>query len=196
MPSSFFHGLSLVTLLVLLHHQTAGAATSLILPARSRTPLATDTNQWQLVEKTVAWDPQKTAIVICDMWDKHWCAGATRRVAEMAPRMNEVIKKARAQGVFIIHCPSGTLKAYADTAGRKLAQAAPPVTPKVPLQPWCSLDRTREASLPIDDADGGCDDHPQCPGGGPWQKQIDTLEIQPGDAITDSAEAYYLMQQR
>src|SRR5687767_5137090 len=55
--------------------------------------------------KTVQWDPKKTAIVICDMWDKHWCKGATERVGEMAPRMNEVVKKARAQGVFIIHAP-------------------------------------------------------------------------------------------
>src|SRR5262245_22349597 len=196
MPSSFFHGLSLVTLLVLLHHQTAGAATSLILPARSRTPLATDTNQWQLVEKTVAWDPQKTAIVICDMWDKHWCAGATRRVAEMAPRMNEVVKKARAQGVLIIHCPSDTMKHYEGTAARQLAQAAPAVTPKVPLQRWCSLDRSREAPLPIDDADGGCDAWPACKNYTAWTQEHPALEIQAGDAVTDSAEAYYLMQQR
>ena len=47
--------------------------------------------------------PKETAIVVCDMWNEHWCKGATSRVAEMAPRMNQVISKAREQGVLIIH---------------------------------------------------------------------------------------------
>lgn len=54
----------------------------------------------------------------------------------------------------------------------------------------------RESALPIDDSDGGCDDSPQCAGGSPWTDEIDTLEIKDGDAITDSVEAYYLLQQR
>src|SRR6185369_7403259 len=62
----------------------------------------------QVIEKQVQWDPAGTAIVICDMWDKHHCPDATERVGEMAPRMNEVIKAARARGVLIIHCPSDT----------------------------------------------------------------------------------------
>src|SRR5262249_41503318 len=138
----------------------------------------------------------KTAIVICDMWDRHWCAGASRRVAEMAPRMNEVIKAARARGVFIIHCPSETMKFYESTPARQLAKSAPVVTPKVPLQRWCSLDAAKEAPLPIDDTDGGCDDWPACPHGAPWTREIATLAVQPGDAVTDDAQAYYLMQQR
>jgi hypothetical protein len=41
--------------------------------------------------------------------------------------MNEVIKAARAKGVFIIHCPSDTMDFYKDFPQRKLAQAAPVV---------------------------------------------------------------------
>jgi len=195
MNSSLFRALVLPTVLFLAGSAPA-ATPSLALPARSRVATQSNTNEYQLIEKTLTWTPQKTAIVVCDMWDKHWCAGATRRVAEMAPRMNEVLKKARAQGVFIIHCPSDTMKFYADSAGRKLAMAAPAVPTKEPLQRWCTLDRTREAPLPIDDADGGCDDFPQCKTYSAWKQQIPTLEILPGDAITDSAEAYYLMEQR
>jgi len=175
----------------------AAAAPSLALSARNRVRAGADSNQWRIVEREVELDPKKTAIVICDMWNQHWCQGATRRVAEMAPRMNEVVKNARERGMFIIHCPSDTMKYYEDTAGRKLAQAAPKAEPKVPLQRWCSLDKTKEASLPIDDADGGCDDSPRCKHPPyPWTHQIDRIEIKDGDAITDSAEAYYLMQQR
>ncbi len=139
---------------------------------------------------------EKTAIVICDMWDRHWCEGATRRVGEMAPRMNEVIKVARQKGAFIIHCPSDTMKHYADTPQRKRAQAAPKAEPRVPLKNWCHLDPTKEAPLPIDDSDGGCDDSPQCKNYGAWKQQIPVIEIADGDAITDSAEAYNLMRER
>ncbi|NOY00391.1 MAG: protein-signal peptide and transmembrane prediction, partial [Verrucomicrobia bacterium] len=52
------------------------------------------------VEKA-EWDPKKTALIICDMWDDHWCKSASRRVSEMAPALNETIKAARAKGIFI-----------------------------------------------------------------------------------------------
>jgi len=153
-------------------------------------------NDWATTEKQAELTAHRTAIVICDMWDRHWCAGATRRVAEMAPRMNEVIAAARARGVFIIHCPSDTMKFYAETPQRKLALAAPKAEPRVPLKNWCNLDSSHEAPLPIDDSDGGCDDWPQCKSFGAWKQQIPTIEIREGDAVTDSAEAYYLMRQR
>ena len=146
--------------------------------------------------ETATWDAKKTAIVVCDMWNQHWCKGATRRVGEMAPRMNDVIRAAREKGVFIIHAPSDTLDFYKDTEQRKRAQAAPKATPKVPLQNWCSLDKKREGDLPIDDSDGGCDCVPQCKNYKAWNRQIAAIDIAPEDAITDSAEAYNLLQQR
>jgi len=85
---------------------------------------------------------------------------------------------------------------YKDTPQRKLAQQAPKAEVKVPLRGWCHLDKKRESALPIDDSDGGCDCQPKCKTGRAWSSQIDTLEIAEGDAITDSAEAYYLMRQR
>ena len=130
------------------------------------------------------------------MWDRHHCPDATERVGEMAPRMNEVVRAARARGIQIIHCPSDTMEFYKDHPGRKLAQSAPKVDSPVPLQNWCSLNTAREAGLPIDDSDGGCDGCPECPGYRAWSREHPALEIAEGDAITDSAEAYYLMRQR
>jgi hypothetical protein len=80
--------------------------------------------------ETLAWDGRKTAIVVCDMWDKHWCPASTARVGEMAPRMNEVLVAARKKGVLVIHCPSDTLDFYKDAPQRKRAQAAPKVETK------------------------------------------------------------------
>ena len=167
----------------------------LTLNARSRVR-AVNSDRVEVVDKKLTWDASKTAIVICDMWDQHWCRGATARVAEMAPRMNQVVTAAREQGVLIIHCPSSCMSFYKDTPMRKLAQDAPQAATKVPLQNWCKLDPMHESNLPIDDSDGGCDCWPPCAHGSPWKRQIATIEIKEGDAITDSGEAFYLMKQR
>src|SRR5262245_60612243 len=87
----------------------SASANKLILHTRARVETEKGSGNFALVAKTVEWEPAKTAIVICDMWDQHWCQGATRRVAEMAPRMNEVIAAARAKGVLIVHCPSSCM---------------------------------------------------------------------------------------
>src|SRR5688572_7276763 len=174
------------------------AGEPLNLHLRSRHETAPQSGHYHAVTKTQAWQPQETAIVVCDMWDTHTCPNAALRVSQMAPRMNEVLKAARSQGVLIIHCPSNTMEFYKDHPGRKLAQQAPPVKTERPLERWCYLDKEREIALPIDDSDGGCDCERTWKKGDPypWTRQIAALEIKDGDAITDSAEAYYLMRQR
>ncbi len=196
MKSTFRLTLIVPTLLVLSCVLPGSSAESITLHTRGRARSAADTNTVDVIEKQVQWNPAQTAVVICDMWDKHHCPDATERVGEMAPRMNEVLKAARAKGMLIIHCPSDTLGFYKDHPGRKLAQAAPKVETKVPLQGWCSLNGVKEPALPIDDSDGGCDGCPECPSYGAWKRQHPALEIMDGDAITDSAEAFYLMRQR
>ncbi|HOD83171.1 MAG: Isochorismatase family protein [Planctomycetes bacterium ADurb.Bin126] len=176
--------------------QAPAGELSLTLRSRKAAPTAPAGAKPAVSETPVRWAAKETAAIICDMWDKHWCAGATARVAEMAPRMNELVGELRRHGVLIIHCPSGTLGFYKDHPGRKLAQATPKAAAKIPLQGWMRLDPKREGPLPIDDSDGGCDCQPRCKGGSPWRRQIATIQIADGDAITDSAEAYYLMRQR
>lgn len=170
----------------------------LSLNLRSRSEVGEKTGRYQAAVKPAEWDAKKTAIVVCDMWDTHTCPNSAMRVAQMAPRMNEVLKAARSKGVLIIHCPSDTMGFYKDHPGRQLAMQAPAVETKRPLERWCHLDKDREGALPIDDSDGGCDCESTWKKGDPypWTRQIETLEIVDGDAITDSAEAYYLMQQR
>lgn len=152
----------------------------------------------QIAERKGTWDAAKTALIICDMWDTHTCPNSASRVNELAPRVDQFAKALRAKGALVIHCPSDVTKFYEGTAARRLAQAAPPVEPKVPLKRWCFLDPEKEAPLPIDDTDGGCD----CPttwkkgDPWPWSRQHAAIEIVDGDALTESAEAYYLMRQR
>lgn len=172
-------------------------ADKLRLNVRQKVETATGSGRWHTTTQPVKWNPKETAVVICDMWDKHWCPQATARVGEMAPRMNEVVKAARSNGALIIHCPSDTLDFYKDTPQRKLAQAAPQVDTKIQLKGWCHLDQSVEgAALPIDDSDGGCDCAEPVKNYRAWSRQHPAIEIADNDAITDSAEAFYLMQQR
>src|SRR5258708_7719494 len=131
---------------------TTAAPGKLALNLRKRVETRPGSGRHHAIAESVAWDASKTAVVICDMWDKHWCAGATKRVGEMAPRMNEVVSQARKLGALIIHCPSDTLDFYKDTPARQLAQSAPPVETKRPLERWCRIDPAREGNLPIDDS--------------------------------------------
>src|ERR1039458_970832 len=101
------------------------------LDLRQLRKMDTGVDQWEQVTNHARWEPSRTAVVICDMWNQHWCNGATARVAEMAPRMNDVITELRRRGVLIIHCPSETMDSYRDSPGRRLAQSAP----KLDLQP-------------------------------------------------------------
>ncbi len=57
------------------------------------------------VETKAKWETGKTALIICDMWDDHWCESAARRVGELAGPMNKMVKAAREKGIFIIHAP-------------------------------------------------------------------------------------------
>src|SRR3989442_35533 len=86
---------------------SAGDDSMLHLKLRSRAADAKDpTLAPAPVEKVENWDPKKTAIIVVDMWDDHWCSAASRRVSEMAVPLNQVLKLARAKGVFVIHSPS------------------------------------------------------------------------------------------
>src|SRR6185436_8809319 len=137
----------------------------LFLQSRGRVESPKGSGHFDVTNKTISWELKKTAIVICDMWDDHWCKGASARVAEMAPVMNDVVKAARDRGVFVIHAPSETMEFYKDTPQRKRAQEAAEASTAEPLGKWRSLDRNAEGALPIDDSDGGCDDIPKCKGG-------------------------------
>ena len=164
------------------------AAGDLSLYARSRVEKPEGSGQFEITYQTIRWDPKKTAIIVCDMWNKHRCAGAAARLAEMAPRMNEFLSVARERGVLIVHAPSGCMEVYANRPARQRAQNAP--TANVPdfLRKECpGLDAEKRATWPVDQSDGGCDCTPPCTGPRPTNREeIGTLKIADEDAISDS----------
>lgn len=171
----------------------ADASPMVPIALRQRAKQADGTYRVEL--KTTQWDARQTAIVICDMWDGHYCRASESRVAEMAPHMNEVVNAARQRGVLIIHSPSGCMDKYEGTPQRKLAKDAPPVDTKIPLDKWCYLDKAHEGELPIDDS-VPCEDAVPRPAVRMFTRQHEAIKIEEGDAVTDSVEAYYLLRQR
>ena len=104
----------------------AAGEKSLALTLRSRTPAKTAAGEtFKFVDANNSWAPKQTAIIVCDMWDTHHCYNAVQRVVEIAPRMNEVLEKARAMGVLIIHAPSSCMDPYKEHPARKNAKDAP-----------------------------------------------------------------------
>jgi nicotinamidase-related amidase len=70
-------------------------------------------------------DPKKTAIVVVDMWDRHWCKTYTARVGNLVPRMNQTLEAARKLGIQVVWTPSDVVSFYKDHPARKAMRAIP-----------------------------------------------------------------------
>ncbi len=169
-------------------------ADDLILHTRSRPVEVGHEGQPDLVYKTLNWDPTKTAIVICDVWNTMKCQIPADRVAELAAKIDKVAKEARKKGVLVVHSPSGTMDFYAGTKPRNRCVEAPKVETATPLK-WNDLNPDREGPLPIDDSDGGWEG-PLAPGAAPQNRQHAAIEICEEDAVGDGPDIYYLLEQR
>jgi nicotinamidase-related amidase len=188
------------------------APDTLNLVLRDRIPSTADAGRFEARVRDQHWDPKKTAIIVCDMWDLHHCKRAVERVQEMAPRMNETISKARDRGVLIIHAPSGCMAPYEKTPMRQRARSAQRAKnlPK-DIASWCSkIPAEEKGRYPIDQSDGGEDDEPaehaewaakltalgRNPRA-PWKSQVDVLKMDEQDAVSDSGvEIWNLLEDR
>jgi nicotinamidase-related amidase len=159
------------------------SSTNMQLQLRTRVQPFPGSDAWNEATFSATIPTRKTAIIITDMWDQHWCKGATGRVGLIAAKMEPLLEQARAAGVLIIHAPSDTMDFYANTPERAAAKDAPTVAPPKELV-------LQQPALPIDDSDGGCD-VPGYKEHRAWSKQIATLKIMPGDVISDSGKEIY-----
>ena len=134
----------------------------------------------------------RSVFVICG--NQHWSTGATERVGELAPKINEFVQKARSLGIQIIHAPSETLKFYAESLARKRMIIADQKEYKKLLK-WFRSFRFPRIKLPIDHSGGGSDT-PKVDKFRPntlvWTRQIETIEIdEEKDGISDSGPEIY-----
>ncbi len=168
------------------------SAEGLNLKLTQQTETYSGSGRFHRVSRSVEWNPNATAVIVCDMWDSHHSVNAVRRVAEIAPRMNKFVEAMRDRGATIIHAPSDCMNAYADHPARLRATslAIVPDTPE-DISNWCDRIPSEEsAAYPIDQSDGGEDDdlqeHQQWlktlqangrKPASPWLKQTDLISI-------------------
>jgi len=148
--------------------------------------------RYHRITRQEVWEPARTAIIVCDMWDAHHSLNATRRVNELAPQIDRVLKAARERNATIIHAPSDCMESYADHPARKRAGEMI-LSANIPeaVKQWCSRVASEEpVTYPLDQADGGDDDDPtehakwaeelKAQGrnpGSPWKMQSPLIEI-------------------
>lgn len=147
---------------------------------------------WQKETETCRWPAQETALLLCDVWNRHTCRGAEERLERLLPRMARVATDLRERGVLVVHAPSDTMPFYAGTPARQRVLDTSPADPPADLE-------HDDPSLPIDATGGGCDTlpdhaHPKYERGMPypWSRQHPAIEIdQARDLISDNGKDLY-----
>lgn len=146
------------------------------------------------------YDTARLAVIVCDMWDDHHCVSAARRVAEMAPRMSEVLAALRTRGALIVHAPSDCTDFYRDTPARSRAASAPHVDAPVPID-WNDWEPDELQMLPTTLTDAGscsCESPQPCRERfRAWTRQTPAIQIGPEDVISDDGqEVFNVLEQR
>lgn len=144
--------------------------------------LQTRDREQKIVVKPDQIDPSQTAVIVVDMWDKHWCKSFTEKVGGMVEGMNKMLDAARKLGVQVIFAPSETMDFYKDAPQRRRIQQMP----THPLQAVKAFDPPPMPWLKT----GGCEcskDRP-CKGNRSWTRQHKDLVITAGDLISDDVK--------
>jgi nicotinamidase-related amidase len=166
------------------------------LELRDRVETPPGSGRWEEVRRREALPAAESAILICDMWDQHWCRSASRRCEDLAQKMGPVLEAARNRGVQIIHAPSDTMEFYQDTPQRRRMLELPHAEPPPPASRVPGREIT-EPPLPVDASDHGCDDLPPDKPYKAWTRQHPAIRIADGDGISDrGAEVYNLLRAR
>lgn len=136
---------------------------------------------WQIHEVQKQVPAGQTALILCDVWDTHWCRGARERLNQMIPRMDDTVRHARDRGVHIVHAPSNTLDFYKGHPARARILDLPevPTPPDLPHP---------DPPMPVDASDNGRDSlpHPEPAQHQPWTRQHAGIFIDPvRDVISD-----------
>ncbi len=144
---------------------------------------------WQVETTSLVLPAEHACLLLCDVWDCHWCRGAVERLAVLVPQYNALVNVARQRGMRVIHSPSETMGFYADHPARLRMVNLPAISlPEQRLLP--------DPPLPIQDEDGGCDTGER-DWSKAWTRQHPGVEIDPQwDGISeDIHEIYSFLQQ-
>ena len=142
--------------------------------------------QGEIVRGEMTIDPEKTAVVVIDMWDRHWCETFTQRSAEMIPQMNLTLDACRNLGIQVVFAPAEVVNFYSSTPQRQAMVAIP----DYPLPPTVSFNPPSPPQ-PIDHCECGPDQ--PCPVAYVWTRQHSDLRIEAEDLIGNCTYARELL---
>jgi len=163
------------------------AGKSFLLPLRSRVQAFKNSDTWNEARFQQELPVRETAILICDMWDNHWCTAAARRVNLMVPRMAAVVSEARSHGLAVIHSPSDTMDFYKDEPQRRRILEIGPAQPPANLA-------LADPPIPVGTQLRTCDSF-EDKFFKAWTRQHAGIPVGPDDVISDKgAEVYSYMQ--
>jgi nicotinamidase-related amidase len=139
---------------------------------------------WMAVNRTESWKPDETALIICDMWDKHCCDSVDACFGELAAALNKVVVEARRKGVKIVHAPSGCMDYYRDYPQRREAQKYRNAKLAV-LTKGDKLPSEENAVLPVALSDEGCESR-ECNSDKTRTKETGLISVEKDDLVSDS----------
>lgn len=96
----------------------AGRAATIEMTLQTR-----DAKTGQVANKKLKLDPSKTAVVIVDPWNYHWCMTWSEQAGGTVPRMNRVLQGARKLGMQILWAPTDVASMYSGYPQRERALA-------------------------------------------------------------------------
>jgi nicotinamidase-related amidase len=133
-----------------------------------------------------ALNPGKTAIIVVDMWNSHWCMTTSERVSAMVPRMNAVLNIARSLGMQVVWNPTDVVTGYSGYPQYEKAVAVE----------QCKAPEVREAlnvkfTVPV----GGCMCGPgfQCTVNYGWDGMHPDFAIGDDDLFSSSTDEIYTL---
>jgi nicotinamidase-related amidase len=130
----------------------------------------------------------RLALIICDVWDTHWCATARQQADELAPRINRLAVAVRHAGGVVIHAPSQTKAFYESNA--QFLRARETAAPLPAHRPRPSIDLPRHSTCPCDQTCTPPDASAAWPW--PWRRQHPLIDIASDDFIAcEDGDAVY-----
>jgi nicotinamidase-related amidase len=126
--------------------------------------------RWETFEEKAEYPARQTALIIVDMWDRHWSEGAARRGIPLAEKINALAMRLREKGSLIVHAASDVMDFYPEHPARKrFLQAEVPALIPEPVA-------VEDYPLPIDASDGGSDTVDQyAPNTPVWTRQREKI---------------------
>lgn len=188
--------LALACLLAALAPVAAPGQTASIAFTASRFHPATGAGASVMMETGYTWDSARTALLLGDLRDRHWCTAATERLDALVPKMRELVDILRGRGVFVIHAPGDTMAFYEGSPARRRAREAPHTAAPVRFDRWVVAEPP-EPPCPVPEYDVDCDCEPRCIRRRAWTRGHPGIEVRDEDAVTDQGqEVWNLVQAR